>query len=303
MRVLPEHGPGSSVDAMEAARAALSLHADALTAAGLPVDVAVRRARPIHPDDVTRAVAELARNVYADEVARAIADLANEQRAEVIVLSTHGRSGLGRWAYGSVPHSVLQQSSTPVLLLPPHAERPLPAERPLRLLVALDGSELAEQAIQAAELLVGARGTELALLRVVDKSPYPLYGPGYAFLPWDEDEERASARQYLQTQVDRLQARGIRATTQVAIGSPARVIGQVAGDTEADIVVMATHGRSGLSRLVLGSVATSVLERAETPVLLVRPVAMRLADGSPSSAVQHLETGQLAGRSEPAMTR
>lgn len=303
MRVLPEHGPGSNAEAMEGARAALSLHAEALMAGGIPVDVFVRQARSIHPDDVSRAIADLARNVYADEVARAITDLADEQRAELIVLSIHGRSGLGRWLYGSVPDSVLQQSTTPVLLVPPHVERPLPTDRPLRLLVPLDGSELAEQAIEAANLLVGPGGTELMLLRVVDQPPYPLYGPGYAYLPWDEDGERASARQYLQAQVDRLQARGVKATAQHAIGNPAGVIGQVARDVEADIVVMATHGRTGLPRLVLGSVATSVLQQADRPVLLVRPVAPRLADGSPSSAVQHLETDELAGLSEPATTR
>jgi nucleotide-binding universal stress UspA family protein len=67
----------------------------------------------------------------------------------------------------------------------------------------------------------------------------------------------------------------VRVTAQDATGMPAGVIGQVARDIEADIVVIATHGRSGLARLVLGSVATSVLQQAETPVLLVRPVAMR----------------------------
>ena len=63
---------------MEAARASLSLDAEALRAARLPVDIIVRRARPIHPDDVARAIADLARNVYADEVARAITDLAEQ---------------------------------------------------------------------------------------------------------------------------------------------------------------------------------------------------------------------------------
>ena len=305
MRVLPEHGPGSSTDAMEGARAALSLHAEALMAAGLPVDVFVRQARSIHPDDMARAIADLARNVYADEVARAITDLADEQRAELLVLSIHGRSEFGKWLYGSVPDSVLQQSSIPVLLVPPHVERPLPTDRPLRLLVTLDGSELAEEAIEAAELLIGTSGAELVLLRVVDQPPYPLYGPGYAYVPWDEDAERASARQYLQAQVDRLQARGVKATAQLAIGNPAGVIGQVARDVEADIVVMATHGRSGLARLVLGSVATSVLQQADRPVLLVRPVAIRQADGSPDVAQRSEASAAMAsastGRSDPTV--
>jgi nucleotide-binding universal stress UspA family protein len=303
MRVLPEHGPESSADAMEAARAALSRDAEALRATGLPVDVLVRRARPIYPDEVARAIVDLARPAYADEVARAISDLADEQRAELIVLSVHGRSGFGRWLYGSVPDSVLQQSSTPVLLVPPRAEQPLPTDRPLRLLVPLDGSELAEEAIEAAELLVGPRGAEVTLLRVVEPPPYPLYGPGYAYVPWDEHAERASARRYLQPHVDRLQARGIRVTARVAAGGPAWVIGQVAREAETDIVVMATHGRSGLTRLVLGSIATSVLQQAENPVLLVRPAAMRQADGSPDSAILHLRVAPHPGAAQPTTAR
>lgn len=290
VRVLPDHGPGSAVDVMETTRATLRLDAEALRATGLPVDAVVRRARPVHADDVMRAITDLGRAVYAEEVARAIADFADEQRGDLIVMSTHGRSGLGRWVYGSVPDSVLRQSTTPVLLVPPPAERPLPTDRPLRLLVALDGSDLAEVAIEVAELVAGSLDAELVLLRVAEPPPYPLYGPEYAYARWDDDAERTSARQYLQAQVDRLQSRGVKVTAQVATGRPASVIAQVARAAEADMVVVATHGRSGLARLVLGSVATSILQQAEAPVLLVRPVALRQADESPD-----VEPGSKAG--------
>jgi hypothetical protein len=70
-----------------------------------------------------------------------------------------------------------------------------------------------------------------------------------------------------------------------------------------DLIVMATHGRTGLARLVVGSVALGVLQQANVPVLLVRPAAMQHAERPPSRAIQHLETGQLSGRSEPAIAR
>jgi nucleotide-binding universal stress UspA family protein len=226
-------------------------------------------------------------------VARAITELADERRAELIVMSTHGRSGIGRWLYGSVADSVLRQSAIPVLLVPPHAERPLPTDRQLRLLVPLDGSELAEEAIETTERLAGSLNAELLLLSIVEPPPYPLYGDGYTYIPFDQDVELRSSRQYLQSQVDRLQARGIKVSARATTGSPSSIVAQVARDAEVDAVMMATHGRSGLARLVLGSVATAVLQQVNVPVLLVRPTAMR-QPVSPPSDVQEAEAGAAA---------
>ncbi len=228
------------------------------------------------------------RPVHADEVARAITAIADELRAGLIVMSTHGRSGLGRWLYGSVTDYVLRETAIPILLVPLHADRSLPTDRRLRVLVPLDGPELAEEAIGTADLLAGSLDAELIVLRVVEPRSYPLYGDGYTYLPIDQDAELAVARQYLQVQVDRLQAQDKRVTARATIGKPSSVVAQVARDVEADIVMMATHGRSGLARLVLGSTATATLQQADVPVLLVRPAAMLISD-SPRSVTQASE--------------
>jgi nucleotide-binding universal stress UspA family protein len=259
MRALPLQGSGRLPDDRDEALADLTMDAAVLKAIGVSAETVVRRIEYFH----------------ASDIAESISTVAEEQRAELIVMSTHGRSGLGRWLYGSATDSVLRRTSTPVLLVPPHAERALPTDRPMRLLVTLDGSELAEEAIVAAELLAGTTDAELHLLRVVEPPSYPLYGDGYAYIPYDADIELAEARRYLQVEVDRLQTAGKRVTARAVVGQPSSMVAQVARDAEVDIITMATHGRSGLARLVLGSVATATVQRADVPVLLVRPAAMR----------------------------
>jgi nucleotide-binding universal stress UspA family protein len=265
VRVLPSRAPGSAVDELDAIQVALNLDAESLRADGHRVETAVRRVRPIQ----------------AEDVARAIAEVADEQQAGLIVMSTHGRSGLGRWIYGGVAECILRQSSIPVLLVPPAAERPLPQDRSLRLLVPLDGSELAEEALTSLEPLTGTIAAELHLLRIVEP-PYLVYGDGNVYTPTDPEALVTSAREYLLMQAERLQAQGFDVTAQATAGKASSVVTQVARETEVDLIVMATHGRSGLARLVLGSVALSILQQANVPVLLVRPATMQHSERPPS---------------------
>jgi nucleotide-binding universal stress UspA family protein len=214
-------------------------------------------------------------HVYYDDPVHAILDLADRQGADMIVMSTHGRGGLGRMLYGSVADRVLRYATVPVLLIPSIVDHPWPADRPLRLLVPLDGSELAEEALQSAELLAEAFEARPTLLRVVGPPTYPLYGDGYAYLPFDEDAELADVRRYLNDQVAQLRERGLQAESTAAVGPPASVIADTARGQGADVIVMATHGHGGLSRLILGSVATSTLRQTTVPLLLARPSALR----------------------------
>ena len=217
-------------------------------------------------------------HVYYDDPVHAILDAASRQRADLIVMSTHGRGGLSRMLYGSVADQVLRRATTPVLLVPSIVEHAWPREGPLSLLVPLDGSELAAEALQSTDLLTEAFGSTLTLLRVVQPMPYPLYGHGYAYVPYDADAEIADARRYLEDQAARIGDGGMPVNTQVAVGEPARVIGEIARDQDVDVVVMATHGHGGLSRLILGSVATATLRHTTAPLLLVRPTAALAAE-------------------------
>lgn len=220
-------------------------------------------------------------HVYYDEAAHAILDAAERQAADLIVMSTHGRTGIGRMLYGSVADMVLRHASTPVFLVPASATAPASFDEPPNtLLIPLDGSALAEEALPSAELLPLDADTRITLLRVVEPPVYPLYGDGYAYIPYDEDAEVAEARQYIEEMAAKLQANGRKAEGKVAVGQPSMVIAATARELHPDLVVMATHGHGGLSRLILGSVATSTLRQAGLPILLTRPSALQHAPDS-----------------------
>ena len=212
--------------------------------------------------------------VYYERPVSAILDAARRHQVDLIVLSTHGRSGLGRVVYGSVADDVLRHAEVPVLLVPPMLDHAWPTDRPLTVLVPLDGSDLAEAALESAGLLAEGLGARLHLLQVVQPPTYPLYGDGYVYIPFDDEAERANARQYLEEQAEKLTGRGIGASIEVAVGAPDIVIARTAAEQQADVIAMATHGRGGLARLVLGSVATGTLRRAHVPLLLSRPLGL-----------------------------
>lgn len=235
-------------------------------------------------------------HVCYDDPVHAILGAASRQRADLIVMSTHGRGGLSRMLYGSVADQILRRATIPVLLVPSIVEHAWPANGPLSLLIPLDGSELAAEALQSACLLTDLFGARLTLLRAIQPIPYPLYGDGYAYVPFDEEAEVTEAQRYLDDQATRLAGDGVRAETEVVLGEPARVIGEVAREKDVDVVVMATHGHGGLSRVILGSVATATLRHTTAPLLLVRPAAVHAAESpathpEPASAATSGQAG------------
>lgn len=135
-----------------------------------------------------------------------------------------------------------------------------------RILVPLDGSKLAEQALAAATGLAISTGAEVVLLTAIAKQERwaDADSPGW------EAEEQVTATGYLDTMARDLRDNGLQATTRVAWGRPADVIRQIADEASADLIIMGTHGRSGLKRLLIGSVADTVMRTSERPLLLVR---------------------------------
>jgi nucleotide-binding universal stress UspA family protein len=195
-------------------------------------------------------------------------------RADLVVMSTHGRSAPGRWIYGSVAEGVLTKSPVPLLLTRPgSARRSLDWQR-RRLVVPLDGSAYAEEALPHASALGRAVDGTVVLVHVT--TPVAA-GAGRAAPASDKGKPNghAVAPSYLESAAARLAAEGVRVTTSERRAETAAdgVIDEVR-DSAAGIVVMATHGRTGLPRLVFGSVASEVLRRGQQPVLLVRPAAL-----------------------------
>jgi nucleotide-binding universal stress UspA family protein len=223
-------------------------------------------------------------SVGCGDPALVIADVAAVRRVSLIVMTTHGRSGLGRRLYGSVAEGVLRRAPVPVLLVPGTYEQTWPDGRPRRILVPLDGSAYAEEALALAAQLGRATGAELRLLRVVEL-PLHHYGAGYVAVGFDPTSRLVGAREHLQTVAERLRAGGLEVTVRADAGEPGQVIGEHARVTGTDLVVMATHGHTGLARLALGSVAAATLQRANRPTVLVRPEAVRVAQALPEELV------------------
>lgn len=135
------------------------------------------------------------------------------------------------------------------------------------VLVPLDGSPLAEAALPTAlEILGDNPGASLVLLRAAEASSLPGADPTEAQI-----EVVREAEYYLESVAARLAERGAKVRTSVWYGPAAPAIVEAAYVLKADVIVMSTHGRSGLGRLILGSVAESVLRGTRTPILLLRP--------------------------------
>jgi nucleotide-binding universal stress UspA family protein len=215
-------------------------------------------------------------HVYYDEAARAILDAADAQHAAVVVMSTHGRSGPGRFIYGSVADRVLRGTRLPTLLVPATCERPWPTDGPLHVLVPLDSSEFAEEALAHVIALTGDRDVVLHLLYVVEP-PTPLLTYGSYVPVFDPGPELARARYYLEVVARRFPPGRLVPMIDTIVGEPVLAICAAARNYRADLIALATHGRGGLARLLLGSVATGVLQRASVPVLLIRPTAVQAA--------------------------
>lgn len=155
-----------------------------------------------------------------------------------------------------------------------------------RVVVAVDGSETAEAVLPAVESLAGALGAELVLLRVVPPiSAVEAMAAAGVVAPEVFFMRALEAKRYLTDLAARAGGRGLRVRTALRHGSPAPEIVAAAIGEQADLIAMATHGRRGFERLVLGSVAEAVLRTAPMPVLLVR-VAEREDAEIPSPAVE-----------------
>jgi nucleotide-binding universal stress UspA family protein len=197
-----------------------------------------------------------------------------EHRADLVVMGTHGRSAPGRWFYGSVADAVLRTSPVPVIVVPPAACATCATGALNRILVALDGSGLAEASLAPATELASAFGSEILLVELVPFPPYSLFDGG-AMGAFEPERDLGDSENYLQQIARRLRSKGIQVRTLAELAKPDIAIAEIAKAERSDLIAMATHGRGGLARLVLGSVATGTLQRTTVPLLLVGPAALQ----------------------------
>lgn len=220
----------------------------------------------------------------ASDVARSIAEHVGELSPDLIVMCTHGGGGLRGFVFGRIAQQVAGLCTTPVLLVPPAAAgAPVPFSCG-RLLVTLDGNPEHEEGLSVAADLAKACGAELCLVMAVHTSR-TLSGEQAAaakIMPSAAREllelAEQDARRYLRAHVTALRGAGLAATALVRRGDPVTAIVGLAGQTGADLIVLATHGKSGLDAFWAGSATPNVASRSAVPLMLV-PVRSR-EDGS-----------------------
>jgi nucleotide-binding universal stress UspA family protein len=227
---------------------------------------------------------EVATGDPAEEILRT----AVQHQVDLIVMASHGRSALGRWAIGSVADRVARTSLVPVMLIRPREEMPTePGTRTIeRLIVPLDGSAVSAQALPFAERLAVSMAVPVLLVTVVDVarelSGVLVYGAAFSREVYDEvvAGARAKARRDLADAMTNLSRAGVAASEQILDGQVAETIANLAGPHDA--IVMTSHGRSGLRRWVMGSVAEKLVREGPVPVVLV-PSAIRREVVEPAS--------------------
>lgn len=197
---------------------------------------------------------------------------AREVGADLIVLTTHGRTGFDRFWLGSSTDAIIRTTRTPLLLVHP-ADDPEHVVMPTfeNILVPLDGSPESAAVLEPAAWLARAMGARLTLFHSVSSDDL-IGGPILPVLVESLPESLERSRQHLERQAEQLRDSGLEVDVAVAHGQlPARAIKAAADDHEADMVAMSTHGYGGVRRLILGSVTDKVLRTCGLPMLIQHP--------------------------------
>lgn len=195
---------------------------------------------------------------------------------DLVVTTTHGRGPLSRFWLGSVADHLVRHSEVPLILVRPDKTPAwLTAGSITKILVALDGSPFAEQALEQATRIGKSFGASFQLVYVIQPA-LPISDPnGMLVMPPTTESEsilRAQASEYLEKVAIPLRARGLIVTCAAVIGAGvAQCLVEAASEGGADLVVLASHGLGGLKRVMLGSVADRLIRQTKVPLLVVRP--------------------------------
>jgi nucleotide-binding universal stress UspA family protein len=217
--------------------------------------------------------ADITVDLHAGPVTDVLESYARRHDVDLIVMSTHGRSGISRLSLGSVTDSLIRHTTIPVLVVKPPTSYLNPSiGGPFkRIVVPLDGSTLAEEILARAMTLAKLEDAEITLLHVLTPKPYSegeIRDPSSSWL----DEEISEAQEYLLRIAKKLRGNGVPIATDIVISdNVANAIGDFAGREKADLIAIATHGRGGLARMLRGSVADAVMHSAQTSMLVLKP--------------------------------
>lgn len=203
--------------------------------------------------------------VIHGDPAETILEYAVQEECDLIAMSTHGRTGVTRFLMGSVAEKVLRNSPRPVLAVRAFdgEARALPPRPFKNLLLPIDETPESETIIQMGIWVAKLYGSKIILLHVVKPAEFE-----HEFVNPTAHERAMGER--LAGIVERIRAEGCTAISFIRHGDPAHEILSFAEENPTDLICMTTHGRKGIARWMMGSVAERVLRHAKTPLLLVR---------------------------------
>jgi nucleotide-binding universal stress UspA family protein len=223
---------------------------------------------------VDAAPAVVVTEVISGSPAEAIIHYAEANGIDLIMMSSHGRTGSSRWVYGSVAEKVMHHAPCATAIIRSHITTEMFQNR--KILVPLDGSELAETALEPAMSLAGAFGSDVLLLRVVPSHETipeymtPVGDQTVAALEALNEREKAEAESYLQRVYSAHDSRHLFFDVKSTTTDVADAVISYAGSNHVDLIVISSHGRSGIGRWLHGSVAEKVLRGADCATLIIR---------------------------------
>ena len=228
--------------------------------------------------------ADIRVDLHAGPISDVLQGYARRNDVDLIVISTHARSGLSRLSLGSVTDSLIRHTTIPVLVVKPSMSYLNPQVREVfrRIVVPLDGSSLAEQILPRVLTLAQLEDAEITLLNVLVPQSYSQREIADPSLPW-WDKDISVAQSYLVRIAGGLRRTGVPVTTDIVISENiAGAIGDFASREKADLIAIATHGRGGLNRVLHGSVADAIMHSTRMSMLVFKPDQVTEAKASPS---------------------
>ena len=213
--------------------------------------------------------ADVETQVLVGRAARSIINFAQENEIDLIVMSSHGRSGVNRWIYGSVADKVLHNAPCAKAIIHPQVIiEPFSIKR---ILMPLDGSSIAEQALEPVLALAEALSAELIFLRVTTVPQIVVQSvSGWPGLDAVMEATEQEANAYLQGVQAAMGDSSVSTSLRVTAGPAAEVIIGAVDNQKVDLIVMCSHGRSGIERWLFGSVAEKVLRGANCVTLVIQ---------------------------------
>jgi len=219
-------------------------------------------------NDVLERLTIVQKQIKSGEPADRLVGYVEDRDVDLVVMGTHGRRGVRRMLLGSVTEEVVRKAGCPVFTIQAEVER-TPGQAVRRILVPVDFSEASEAAVRHATEIAQTYGAEVHLLHVVEEVLYP---SAYGVTPPSMSSQNVVVR--VEEALGKMAREKIgyeHVQVSATVGYAPLTILDYVEENEIDLVVIATHGRSGLDRVLLGSVAERVIRQSPVPVFVVKP--------------------------------